>query len=84
MKTYGLQDAAEFLHCSEEKVSEVANNGELVGVKVSKAWVFLEDDLVAFLRALAQKQRSKTKAPRPPVHSRIEYSPELSGNRRAA
>ncbi|CAN7440544.1 helix-turn-helix domain-containing protein [Paraburkholderia terricola] len=35
---------------------KLAGTGELPGAKIGRAWVFLEDDVVAFLRKKTQEQ----------------------------
>ncbi|MDN8011626.1 helix-turn-helix domain-containing protein [Burkholderia multivorans] len=34
----------------------LTQEGDIVGARIGRAWVFLEDDVVAFLREQAQKQ----------------------------
>src|SRR5581483_57178 len=52
MKTLGLVDAAEFLRMHPEEVRRRARMGQLPGAKAGKRWVFIEDDLAAYLRSL--------------------------------
>ncbi|WGS43088.1 helix-turn-helix domain-containing protein [Burkholderia sp. JSH-S8] len=35
---------------------KLAQQGDIVGARIGRAWVFLEDDVVAFLREQAQQQ----------------------------
>ncbi|WP_254215859.1 helix-turn-helix domain-containing protein [Burkholderia multivorans] len=35
---------------------KLAQQGHIVGARIGRAWVFLEDDVVAFLREQAQRQ----------------------------
>ncbi|WP_244113507.1 helix-turn-helix domain-containing protein [Burkholderia cepacia] len=35
---------------------KLAQRGDIVGARIGRAWVFLEDDVVAFLREQAQQQ----------------------------
>ena len=51
MKTFGLNEAALFLRCHPEELRRRARAGVIPGAKVGRAWVFLEDDLVAYLRS---------------------------------
>ncbi len=57
MKTLGLQQAAAFLHCHPEELRRRAKTGAIPGAKVGRAWVFLEDDLAAYLRSLYAQPR---------------------------
>jgi hypothetical protein len=52
MKTLNLDEAAQFLKLHPEEVRRRAKVGIIPGVKLGKRWVFIEDDLVAYLRSL--------------------------------
>lgn len=56
MKTYDRTEAAEFLKCDEDTVSTLRNTGKLRGAKIGRALVFMEDDLVEFLRDQVRQQ----------------------------
>ncbi|CAB3687941.1 hypothetical protein LMG24238_02961 [Paraburkholderia sediminicola] len=56
MKTFDLIECAEFLKVDRNTAMKLAGTGELPGAKIGRAWVFLEDDVVAFLRRKAQEQ----------------------------
>lgn len=51
MRTLDLQQAAVFLKMHPEEVRRRARLGQLPGAKPGKSWVFIEDDLVDWLRA---------------------------------
>ncbi|MGP1666151.1 MAG: helix-turn-helix domain-containing protein [Rhodanobacter sp.] len=51
MKTYDINETAEFLKVDRATALGLAGSGELPGAKVGRAWVFLESDLVDYLRA---------------------------------
>jgi excisionase family DNA binding protein len=55
--TLDLNEAANFLKISETTAQEMAASGELPGAKIGRAWVFLADDLVAWLREQVKSQR---------------------------
>jgi hypothetical protein len=57
MKTLDLKEAAAFLKMHPEEVRRRARLGQLPGAKVGKRWVFLEDDLVAYVRASCPSSR---------------------------
>lgn len=51
-RTLTLEDAAHFLHLHPAVLRRKARKGEIPAAKPGKRWVFLENDLVAYLRAL--------------------------------
>src|SRR3954471_16005017 len=57
MKSLGLQDAATFLRCHPEELRRRAKAGLIPGAKVGRAWVFLADDLAAYVRSLYPQSR---------------------------
>jgi excisionase family DNA binding protein len=57
MKTLGLQEAAAFLRCHPEELRRRAKMGAIPGAKVGRGWVFVEDDLAAYLRSLYAQPR---------------------------
>ncbi|WP_174991953.1 helix-turn-helix domain-containing protein [Burkholderia arboris] len=56
MRTFDLQECADFLKVDRTTAMRLAQQGDIVGARIGRAWVFLEDDVVAFLREQAQKQ----------------------------
>lgn len=54
MKTLSLPEAAAFLRVHQETLRQQARTGRIPGAKVGRAWVFLGDDLVAYLRGSIQ------------------------------
>lgn len=50
METCNLKEAAEILHCHPDTVRKLARSRQLVGRKVGRAWVFIRDELVNFIR----------------------------------
>ncbi|MGB8437740.1 MAG: helix-turn-helix domain-containing protein [Burkholderiales bacterium] len=57
MRTLNLKQAAAFLNMHPVTVQERARAGTLPGAKPGKCWVFLEEDLAAYLRALSPSTR---------------------------
>ncbi len=51
LKSYGTKEAAEFLRISPGSICSRAASGELVGYKPGRRWVFLEEDLIAYLKS---------------------------------
>jgi excisionase family DNA binding protein len=60
--TLNLQEAAELLKIAETTAQELAYSGELPGAKIGRAWVFLKDDLIRWLREQIKTQQDKRKA----------------------
>lgn len=50
MNTLNLSQAAAFLHCDPETVRQLAADHIVPGHKVGRAWVFVDVDLVDWLR----------------------------------
>ncbi len=57
MKTLDLEQAADFLKVSPSTAQEMAASGKLPGAKIGRAWVFLVEDLVEYLREQVCIQR---------------------------
>lgn len=51
MKTLNLKEAAAFLHLHPHTLEAKARAGEVPGAKPGKCWVFLDFDLVDWLRS---------------------------------
>lgn len=49
-QTMNIQEVAAFCRAEPETIAQYARSGELPGTKMGKGWVFLLDDVVAFLR----------------------------------
>jgi hypothetical protein len=56
MRTLDLEECCEFLKIDRNVGTRLALSGELPGAKIGRAWVFLEDDLVDYLRLQVRKQ----------------------------
>ena len=62
MKTYDIHEAADFLKVDRSTALELANGGTLPGAKVGRAWVFMEDELLNYLRDITRKQTQERRA----------------------
>ena len=51
MKTFDINQAAEFLGAHKETVRRLVAIGKIPGVKIGRGWVFIEQDLVIYLRS---------------------------------
>jgi excisionase family DNA binding protein len=56
MKTYDINETADFLKVDRSTALELAGTGEIPGAKVGRSWVFLENDLVEYLRDTVRRQ----------------------------
>lgn len=59
MKTYDIAEAADFLKVDRTTALDLAGAGELPGAKVGRAWVFLESDLIDYLRDKVRRQTTE-------------------------
>jgi hypothetical protein len=57
LRTLALDEAAAFLHMHPEEVRTRAKRGLIPGAKAGRRWVFLEIDLVEFVRSLYPVRR---------------------------
>ncbi len=62
MKTYDIHEAADFLKVDRTTALELAAGGTLPGAKVGRAWVFMEDELINYLRDVTRKQTQERRA----------------------
>lgn len=62
MKTLDLKEAADFLKISYTTASRMSSSGALPGSKIGSSWVFLEDELVQWLRAQTIEQQRERQA----------------------
>ncbi|HAU0262587.1 TPA: helix-turn-helix domain-containing protein [Legionella pneumophila] len=50
MNTLNIEEASKFLGAHRETIRRMAASGELPGVKIGRSWVFIEQDLVMYMR----------------------------------
>lgn len=62
MKTYDIYEAADFLKVDRSTALDLASCGTLPGAKVGRAWVFMEDELLNYLRDVTRKQTQERRA----------------------
>lgn len=87
IETLGVTEVAALLHAETETVLLYARRGELPGTRIGKSWVFMRDDVLAFLRKhiaadTEARRRNKEKAPAAlalpaPRRARRNLLPEL-------
>lgn len=51
MTTMDLQEAALLLHMNPEALRQKAKAGKIPGAKIGKCWIFLNGDLVEYIRS---------------------------------
>ena len=49
-ETLGVEEAAALLRAETSTVMQLARRGDLPGTRIGKSWVFLREDVIAFLR----------------------------------
>jgi len=59
MRTLDTNECAEFLKVCRETVLRLAQAGDIYGARIGHAWVFMEDDLVEYLRRESRRQTSE-------------------------
>ena len=78
MRTFDIDECAVFLNINRTTASELAASGVLPGAKIGRAWVFLEDDMVEYLRAEVRKQQHeryiKAQSATPALMPSIDYA----------
>ena len=80
-ETIDASECAALLRCSPDQVEEMARAGDLPGLKIGRAWLFVRHDLLAFLaekaRDEAQARRSKRAPASQPIKPRRRAPPVL-------
>jgi excisionase family DNA binding protein len=51
METLNLEQAAKFMHLHPDTLQRMAKRGEVPACKTGKRWVFIDVDLVAYIRS---------------------------------
>ena len=73
MKTFSLDEAASLLCMHPESLRQKAKSGEVPAAKPGRCWVFLEEDLVAYIRSNYARNRQEVRAANA---QEIEVDPE--------
>lgn len=66
IETMSVEQVAQLLLCTPEKVEELARTGELPGMKFGRGWVFLRSTLLAHLERQSVAQQEERRAKRRP------------------
>ena len=56
MKTFDIDECAEFLKVDRSTALRLAGIGDIPGAKIGRSWVFLLDDLITYLRGKVSAQ----------------------------
>jgi len=54
-ETLDVTEAAALLHAEPETIMQLARKGALPGTRIGKSWVFLREDVIAFLKEQVMK-----------------------------
>lgn len=85
-ETIDARGAAALLHCDPTTVEDLARRGDLPCTKVGRGWIFVRQDLLAYLaqrgRAEAEERRRKRCEPAPAPHARPMAESPRKGRRR--
>lgn len=57
MQSLGLREAARFLKIRADTLAKEANAGRIPGAKIGGCWVFLSEDLIAYVRSQYAKEK---------------------------
>ncbi|MFT4064387.1 helix-turn-helix domain-containing protein [Paraburkholderia sp.] len=55
-RTFDIDECADFLKVDRNTALKLAQRGDLPGARIGRAWVFLEDDIVEYLRVRVRQQ----------------------------
>lgn len=76
MKTFDIDECAEFLKVDRKTALRLSGEGKLPGAKIGRAWVFLEDDMADYLRAQVRIQARQRQ-----VEAEVELNLETAAAR---
>lgn len=62
MSTLGVEECAALLRVDKSTTLELAQSGELPGAKIGKAWVFIYEDVMNYLRMKVEQQVAERRA----------------------
>lgn len=65
MRPIGLDEAAALLRISPDAMREFAAEGVIPGAKIGKEWVFLDADLIEYLKTEIKNQTSQRRGKSP-------------------
>ena len=65
-ETIGSDECAELLRCTSEQIEAMARSGDIPGLKIGRAWLFLKNDLLDYLAERARLEAQDRRAKRQP------------------
>lgn len=65
-KVITVDQCAELLHCTAERVEEMMRTGEIPGLKIDRSWIFVHPDLLHFLAEKARAEAESLRMKRSP------------------
>lgn len=81
MITLNTVEAAAFLHLHPTTLLDRAKSGEIPAAKIGKCWVFLQVDLIDYLRSKYSKQASQGDEGNEQCHSTNERTQNTIGSK---
>ena len=66
-QTLNLKEAADLLKINYHTAQALAASGELPGDKIGRSWVFIEEDLIAWLRERIKQRQAERLGRKAPV-----------------
>lgn len=62
MNTLGVEECAALLRVDKSTILQLAQSGEIPGAKIGKAWVFIVEDVMNYLRMKVEQQVAERRA----------------------
>lgn len=73
--TINSDECAELLLCSVCQVEEMARAGEIPALKIGRSWIFIREDLIAYLADKARKEAIERSSMRSPNVTQLVAKP---------
>ncbi|CAG4884678.1 DNA-binding protein [Georgfuchsia toluolica] len=81
MNTFNLQEAARFLKIHPVTLQDKARAGDVPGAKIGKCWVFVEIDLIEYIRSQYPRRALQGEHERNiTCHSSNARTPQIGGS----
>ena len=72
MKTLDIEQASKLLHVSKSTLSKMAREGLVPAAKPARRWVFIESDLIKYLKKLSKVRTKKLRVENQWLSSNVE------------
>lgn len=73
--TIDTDECAMLLRCSTDTIEEMARGGEIPGLKIGRTWLFIRQDLLAYLAEKARREAEERRSKRQPGVTPITARP---------